>query len=149
MDMIFIASVRANEAWPIRMEIGAHVPILTAATGRAWFSALSVDERAELFDYFSRNLPREEWDRGRQALESAVRHYDRLGYCVSLGDWDKTVHACSVPIRLRDDSIYVLNCGGPAERVTADRIADELGPRLVAASREVLARLGEADVLSA
>jgi DNA-binding IclR family transcriptional regulator len=59
------------------------------------------------------------------------------------------VHTCSVPMRLRDNSIYVLNCGGPAERVTAERIAEELGPRLASAGREVMANLGESDVLSA
>ena len=149
MDMIYIASVRANESWAVRMEIGAHVPILTAATGRAWYAALVESERAEVRDYFARSLPEDEWDRGRPALDTAVRDYHRLGYCVSLGDWDEMVHACSVPMRLRDNSIYVLNCGGPAERVTAERIAEELGPRLANASREVMARLGESDVLSA
>jgi DNA-binding IclR family transcriptional regulator len=149
MDMIYLASVRATESWPIRMEIGSHVPILPAATGRAWYAALTADERVEVDDYFARTLEPADWVRGRQVLKAAVREYGALGYCASLGDWDKMVHACSVPIRLRDGSIYVLNCGGPAEIVTGERVAAELGPRLVNAGSEILTRLGENNVLSA
>jgi len=67
---------------------------------------------------------------------------------VSLGDWNTTVHACAVPMRLRDERIYVLNCGAPAEKMTAERIATELGPRMVNVARDILSRLGEDDVLS-
>ena len=148
MDMIYIASVRAKETWPIRMEIGAHVPILPSATGRAYFAALTPDERAEVIDYFERTLPEERWREVRDTLGNAADDFERTGYCVSLGDWDKTVHACSVPMRLRDGSIYVLNCGGPAEQISGDRVATELGPRLINAAREILSRLGESDVLS-
>ena len=148
MDMIYIASVRANEAWPIRMEIGSHIPILSTSTGQAWFAALCEDSRAEVLDYLEENLQPERWAKERKALDKAVRDFDRHGYCTVLGDWDKTVHACSVPMRLRDERIYVLNCGGPAEIVTKDRIDSELGPRLINASRDILARLGEDDVLS-
>jgi len=148
LDMIYIASVRANESWPIRMEIGAHVPILNSATGRAWYAVLDDDELAEVRAYFERSLPGERWRLDRKVLESAVREFRENGYCTSLGDWDKTVHACSVPIRFRDHSIYVLNCGGPAARVTAERIATELGPRLMAAANDIRSRLGEGDVMS-
>ncbi len=148
MDMIYIASVRANEAWPIRMEIGSHIPILSTSTGRAWFAALGEDSRAEVLDYLEENLPPERLAKERRALDKGVRDLEKYGYCAVLGDWDKTVHACSVPMRLRDERIYVLNCGGPAEIVTKERIAAELGPRLINASRDILARLGEDDVLS-
>jgi len=148
MDMIYIASVRANESWPVRMEIGSHIPILSTSTGRAWFAALRDDSRSEVLDYLGASLPPERWADERKALDEAVRDFKKHGYCVVLGDWDKTVHACSVPMRLRDDRIYVLNCGGPAERVTRERIATELGPRLINASRDILTRLGEDDVLS-
>ena len=148
MDMIYIASVRANEAWPIRMEIGSHIPILSTSTGQAWFAALGDDSRQEVLDYLEENLPAERWAKERRALHKATRDFEKYGYCAVLGDWDKTVHACSVPMRLRDERIYVLNCGGPAEIVTKDRIDSELGPRLINASRDILARLGEDDVLS-
>jgi DNA-binding IclR family transcriptional regulator len=148
MDMIYIASVRANEAWPIRMEIGSHIPILSTSTGRAWYAALPEHSRAEVRDYFEQNLPPERWAREQRALDKAVRDIDKRGYCIALGDWDKTVHACAVPICLRDERIYVLNCGAPAELVSRERIASELGPRLINASREILTRLGEDDVLS-
>ncbi|MEJ2257116.1 MAG: IclR family transcriptional regulator [Woeseiaceae bacterium] len=148
MDMIYIASVRASESWPIRMEIGNHIPILSTATGRAWFAALKEDSQAEVLDYFEQNLPPERWNKERRALQKAVRDFDTLGYCTALGDWNKTVHACSVPMNLRDERIYVLNCGGPAEHVTKERIADDLGPRLVNGARDILSRLGEDDVLS-
>lgn len=148
MDMIYIASVRANESWPIRMEIGAHVPMLPSATGRAYFAALTPEERAQVIDYFERTLPDDRWRNGVETLNTAADEFERTGYCVSLGDWDKTVHACSVPMRMRDGSIYVLNCGGPAEHISADRVAAELGPRLGNAARDILSRLGESDVLS-
>jgi len=148
MDMIYIASVRASESYPIRMEVGTHVPILSSATGRAWFAALSDGERQAILDYYERSVPPDAWRSDRAGLMKGVSDLAQKGYCVSLGDWDKTVHACSVPLRLRDDSIYVLNCGGPAERVTAERIDSELGVRLANAARDILARLGENDVLS-
>jgi DNA-binding IclR family transcriptional regulator len=148
MDMIYIASVRSNESWPIRMEIGAHVPILSSATGRAWFAALTPDERGEVLEHFEQLHPREFTAAERASLEAAVSDYRKHGYCVSLGDWDKTVHACSAPMRLRDDSIHVLNCGGPAQQVTAERVETELGPRLASAARNILSQLGESDVLS-
>ena len=148
MDMIYIASVRANEAWPIRMEIGSHIPILSTSTGQAWFAALCDDSRSEVLDYLEENLPPERWAKERKMLQKAARDFEKQGYCAVLGDWDRTVHACSVPMRLRDERIYVLNCGGPAEIVTKERIASELGPRLINASRDILVRLGEDDVLS-
>jgi DNA-binding IclR family transcriptional regulator len=148
MDMMYIASVRANESWPIRMEIGSHIPILSTSTGRAWFAALPAHSRREVLEYLEKNLPPGRWATERKALNRAVREFEKLGYCTALGDWDKTVHACAVPICLRDERIYVLNCGGPAEHLTKDRVASELGPHLVNAAREILTRLGEDDVLS-
>jgi len=148
MDMIYIASVRANESWPIRMEIGSHIPILSTSTGRAWYAALQDESRGEVLDYLERNLPADLFARETTALDKAVRDFATHGYCVSLGDWDKTVHACSVPMSLRDERIYVLNCGGPAEQVTKERIATDLGPRLMNAARDIRGRLGEDAVLS-
>lgn len=148
MDMIYIASVRANESWPIRMEIGSHIPILSTSTGRAWYAALREDSRREVLRYLESTLPEDRWVKERKALDKAVRDFAKHGYCVALGDWDKTVHACSVPLTLRDDRIYVLNCGAPAEHVSKERVATDLGPRLINAARDIRARLGEDDVLS-
>jgi len=148
MDMIYIASVRASESWPVRMEIGSHIPILPTATGRAWFAALPDDAREAVLDHFRRNLPAEGFADARKILDKAARDFREQGYCVSLGDWDSTVHACSVPMRLRDERIFVLNCGAPAQRLPAQRVASELGPQLVNAARDILARLGEDDVLT-
>jgi len=79
MDMIYIASVRANESWPVRMEIGSHIPILTTATGRAWYAALPPDSREEVLNYFAGSVPTERWAKERKALEKAVRDVETSG----------------------------------------------------------------------
>jgi DNA-binding IclR family transcriptional regulator len=66
-------------------------------------------------------------DKLLRGLEQGDRDYRKFGFCLSLGDWERHVHAVGVPM-----GTMALSCFGPPHEMTRARLVSEVGPRLVA-----------------
>ena len=65
------------------------------------------------------------------------------GFVVSAGDWKADVNAVGVPLGIGTGGLaFALNCGGPAFPLPKERLAGEIGPRLVATVARIRDALG-------
>ena len=114
---------------------------LIASIARA-FAILPEAERARVVEAVkkSRDTRRDAILKG---LEQGVKDFQRHGFCLSLGDWDRNVHAVGVPMPAGDGSkILALSCFGPSGEMTRARLVGEVGPRLIAIRDRVSSSLG-------
>jgi len=137
LNMVYIEHTRPPTPLSLRLDLGSWVPIATTAMGRALLAALPESQRAPLMAAIAADEP-ERWPQLRAGIERAINHYRAHGFTLSVGDWQKDVHAVGVPIMLPDNSgPLAFNCGGPAFLLDRDRLVRDLGPRLVLLARNV------------
>src|SRR3954451_3087721 len=144
LSMIYVGQSRNGLALGVQLDVGSRIPIATTAMGRAYIWALPDEERAtllrELKDHYGSR-----WSRMRDGIEQSGEMIERLGFALSVGEWQDDVHAAGVALSLNDGTgPYAFNCGAPAFRFTEDRLRSDIGPRLVAMVRNIEAALGGA-----
>jgi DNA-binding IclR family transcriptional regulator len=142
--MVFLEICQgAGQMFRISMEVGARVPHGWTAMGRAYLAALSPEEREERLAVYRRDMPRTEWQGIRDGIERAVRDYERHGFCLSVGEWNKDVWAVGTPMASREGGrILALNCSGPIFDITRQKIVQEIGPKLLELRDRVAASTG-------
>jgi DNA-binding IclR family transcriptional regulator len=142
-DMVFLEICHGHPTFQLRVEVGARVPHGMTALGRAHLAALSEQKRAEFTSAYSKLVKKDDWAKISQAFEQARNDYQKYGFCVSLGDWNKEVGAVGVPM-VSDDGARILafSCIGPARDMTRQRITNDIGPKLIGLRDRVKAKLG-------
>lgn len=126
-QMVFLEICHGSQPFGLRLGVGERVPRGTTALGRAVHAALPADERRKVAEAVKKTARGETRERLLAGLEQGVRDYERYGFCLSLGDWEKHVHAVGVPM-----GNMALSCFGPPHEMTRARLVNEVGPRLVA-----------------
>lgn len=135
--MIYVESSRGHHALTFRPDIGASLPILQSAMGRAWAAQAPATEASALLSQIQSEDPIG-WKTFGARFRRSVRDFESLGFCVSHGDWRSEVHAVAVPIRVPiDGETLVFNCGVTALQLGRRSIEVDIGPRLVAMTRAV------------
>src|ERR1700751_1322621 len=141
-SMIYFGQSRNGLTLGVQLDIGSRIPIATTAMGRAYFWALSPDERANL----SRELREHygsRWPKMRVGIERSGETVAKYGFAISAGDWEEDISAAGVALKLNDGTgTYAFNCGATAFRFTKDRLRNDIGPRLLAMVRNIEAALG-------
>jgi len=119
------------------IKIGSSVGV-ESLDGVFYFSHMSFVDRAQLF-----------WRRagaGGEKVASITKSLEDIratGYCTSIGDLRREVHAVGVPMRRNvDGEIVTFNCGVPMFILKKGQLEDDIGPRLVAMVRNIEASLG-------
>lgn len=135
--MVYVETSRGHDLSSWRPDIGAAVPMLPSAMGRAWLAAAAPDVRravlAELLGSARARAPE---------IERAVRDLQQHGFSISRGDWRPDVHAVAVPVRIEQEGeTLVFNCGVLATRLKPRALEREVGPQLVRLARAVEAEL--------
>lgn len=126
-QMVFLEICHGPQPFGLRMGVGERVPRGTTALGRAVHAALPEAERRRVVEAVRKSAKGETRERLLKGLEQGVKDYERHGFCLSLGDWEKGVHAVGVPM-----GTLALSCFGPPHEMTRARLVGEVGPRLVA-----------------
>jgi DNA-binding IclR family transcriptional regulator len=126
-QMVFLEICHGSQPFGLRMGVGERVPRGTTALGRAVHAALPAEERRKVAEGVRKATRGETRERLLQGLEQGVKDHERYGFCLSLGDWEKSVHAVGVPM-----GNMALSCFGPPHEMTRARLVNEVGPRLVA-----------------
>lgn len=141
INMIYIETIRGHDAVAFRPDIGASLPIMTSAMGRAWLAQATEQERDSVLAEIRTLFP-EQWPRNAGVAEAAGKDMARKGFCVSHGEWQQDVHAIAVPMRTRvDGEILVFNCGVLTGRLKGDTIENRFGERLMEMVRRIEAEL--------
>lgn len=141
LRMVYVETSRGHDAIAFRPDIGASLPMLASAIGRAWLAQAPADVRATVLDGL-RDAEPDDWHRHADAIPAAIADLATLGFARSAGDWLPDVHAVAVPMqRPIDGETLVFNCGVPAARMTPGKLEREMGPRLIELVAEVEALL--------
>ena len=142
MEMVLIEACRPNSSiLSPRLDVGSRAPLPTSALGRAYLAALEDGKRTQLIDSL-RLMRGPEWDRVGPGMQRSIDEAQRLGYCLSLGEFHHEINSVSVPLVGPGDEIMALNCGGAAFMFTEQRLREEFAPRLMAIAREIATDIG-------
>lgn len=141
LRMVYVETSRGHDAIAFRPDIGAALPMLASAMGRAWMAQAPADVRAAVLTGLQDTEP-DEWQRHAHAIPAAVDDLATLGYTRSAGDWMSDVHAVAVPMHHPiDGEVLIFNCGVPIARMAPGKLDGEMGPRLIELVAEVEALL--------
>jgi len=142
--MVFVESCQgAGQMFRISMDVGSRVPHGWTAMGRAYLAALPPEKREERLAFYRQDTPRRQWNEISAGIARAVRDYERYGFCLSVGEWNKDVWAVGAPMVSRDGlRILAFNCSGPIFDITRQKIITDVGPRLLALRDRVAASTG-------
>jgi len=132
LHMVYLENcvARANMI-ALRIDVGARTRIANTAMGRALLCGLPEEERDGLITRIRQATPKGEWAQIKAGIEQGARDYAEKGLCFSLGDWRENVNSIAIPLVQADHSVLAINCGGPAWQLSAEKLEQEIGPRLV------------------
>jgi DNA-binding IclR family transcriptional regulator len=141
-SMIYFGQSRNGLTLGVQLDVGSRIPIATTAMGRAYFWALSPEERTGLMRELREHYG-SRWGKMRDGIERSGETVAKYGFAISVGDWQDDISAAGVALKLNDGTgPYAFNCGAPAFRFTEDRLRNDIGPRLLAMVRNIEAALG-------
>lgn len=143
LSMVYLENIYPNtNAVVLRHRVGDHLPIATTASGRAFLCAVSDKDRDYLMEQI-RLRDQSNWPKIKAGIEQALKDFHAFGYCLSLGDYSKGVHAIAVPIKspTSGSDIMAINCGAAAFQLRRHVIEDDIGPRLVHIGRQIEERI--------
>lgn len=142
MEMVLIEACRPRSTMlSARLDVGSRAPLPNSALGRAYLSALDDGTRTQLFDSM-RLMRGPEWDSLAPAMLRAIDDAQRLGYCLSLGEFHREINSVSVPLIGPGNEIMALNAGGAGFVFPEERLRDELAPRLRAVAERIAVDIG-------
>jgi DNA-binding IclR family transcriptional regulator len=131
LNMLYVETCRSSATVTVTLDVGSQIPIATTSMGRALLCGLPEQERELLLEQIqARSGP--EWPRIRAGIDQALKDYQERGFCFSLGEWRKDVHAVATPCIPADGSrIMVFSCVGAAFQLRRHMLEDDIGPRLL------------------
>ena len=141
--MVFVDAFEGDALISLRLRAGSHVPILTSAMGKAYVATVEMSERADLLRAM-RPRHGDEWTTINAGIDQAMRDIADKGYCISLGDWQKDIHAIAAPIvDPATGIVYAVSLGGPAYLLGEHDLKENLARRLLESVRRIRSQLGE------
>jgi DNA-binding IclR family transcriptional regulator len=142
--MVFLEICQGvGQMFRISMDVGSRVPHGWTAMGRAYLAALPEAAREERLAIYRKTTPRAQWSEIQAGIERAVRDYERHGFCLSVGEWNKDVWAVGAPmISEHSGRILAFNISGPMFDVSRQKIVQDVGPRLLRLRDRVAASVG-------
>lgn len=131
LQMTYVELAHGINTVSLRLDVGARIPIQQSALGMAFLHGLPENEREFLIEAIRRNEGKG-WPKVKKRLAVAFKELDQHGFCVSLGNFERTINGVGVSVSSREGSnVYALNCSGPGFQLTEQRLREEIGPRLV------------------
>ena len=70
-------------------------------------------------------------------LGEAISQIYELGWCTSIGEWDRDLGIIAAPVLVEDHAPLVIACVGAASEFTRARVQRDLGPRLLATAAAI------------
>lgn len=142
LDMVIVEACRPRTTMLApRLDVGSRAPIANSALGRAYLWALPAEERARLIE--TMRLARgSDWAALEPPMKRALQEGDKLGYCISAGDFHREINSVSVPLVGPNGEIMALNCGTAAFVYTEDHLRKEIAPRLLKMGQALATDIG-------
>lgn len=142
LDMVLIEASRPRSTMLApRLDVGSRAPLANSALGRAYLWALPREERQSLLE--SLRLARgSDWSALEGGLMRSLKDADRLGYCISAGEFHREINSVSVPLVGPSGEVMALNCGSAAFAFSEDHLRAVVAPQLLLMAQNLAADLG-------
>jgi DNA-binding IclR family transcriptional regulator len=141
LGVVYLDTYRSASGESAPLDVGSRLPLAVSSMGRAYLGALTAEERRPLLEALRRDDP-SGWAAAKKGIDQGLRDLARLGFCFSLGDWRRDVHAVAAPLRTAGGAEpFVFSCSGPAFQMGRARLEAEIGPRLLNLVGNVRSRL--------
>ena len=145
LSILYLESCRGQSLVTLNLAAGSRIPLAVTAGGRAYLAALAPAERAGLLERL-RSLDEHAWLTIEPALRAALDEYAVTGCCSSMGDWVRQVHGIAAPLALGAGvPQMVISVAGVADLYPAEKMFNEVRPRLLDAVQAIQARIGRRD----
>jgi DNA-binding IclR family transcriptional regulator len=132
LDMIVLESYRSVESvLALNLHVGIRLGIASSPMGWALLAALPELERYYLLENVERRTPRE-WPRLRRRISEAISQVRSVGFCSSLGEWDREIGIVAAPLLVEEHAPLVVACIGSGQKMTRARVEREIGPLMLA-----------------
>jgi DNA-binding IclR family transcriptional regulator len=129
--MVYIDTYRNAASYTVQLDIGSRVPLATSSMGRAYLAAVPERVRKVVLDEIRAAEPAR-FAELRKGIEQAVRDYEERGFCTSLGEWRREVHAVASPLVSPEGAeVLVFSCSGAPFQFDREKLEAEIGPRLI------------------
>lgn len=115
---VYTAVYRNTQSVALPINVGARLPLMHTAIGRAILVGMEENAREDLIRQAVDETP-EDSERIQQGVKQGLDDYAQYGFCTGFGTWRQEVHGIAVPvISLNGDRVYGLNVGGSSFLVT-------------------------------
>lgn len=137
LSMIYLDVCRGKQTATFSLDVGSRIPIYLSSMGFAYLWAVPDKPRDFLFDAIRRRLG-SDWPGFKSQQEAAFKSLQQHGFCVAEATYDRAINGVGVPLSLQGGTeVYAVSCSAPTFQMSADRLRDEIGPRLVALSAAI------------
>jgi len=141
LNMVYVETCRSGNSVTLP-DIGTAVPIAQSVIGRAFLAACNPPEREAMLNQMKVKEP-EMLRKFKPQIDKGLEDIRGRGFCTSLGELRREVHAVGAPMRRTvDNEIVAFNCGVQPFLLKKGQLDDDIGPRLVAMVRNIEAALG-------
>lgn len=137
----YLDLARRPEAIVLNLDVGALVPVLQTAIGRAYLSALSEPRRAA-FLRRARSADPALCDEQAPLLAIEMGRFAAEGYVTSFGCWWPELNAVATTIRFAEDGDpLLLSISGLSSALTPEKVHSEYAAALVNSARVIEGRM--------
>jgi DNA-binding IclR family transcriptional regulator len=141
-QMVYVETARSTDNLVVTPDIGAALPMLTTAIGKAWLCRAPADLRDPVLNRLRLQDP-DGFARAAPGLAQAREDLERLGYCTNRAEWRHDVFGFAVPLcKPVDSQWFVINSGIRARPGSFHSIEKFAAPRLVTLAHNLEVQLG-------
>ena len=142
LSMLYLETFRGQSLVTLNLSVGSRIPLAVTAGGRAYLAGLPAPERANLLERL-RSLDEHAWLTLEPKIQASLDEYAETGCCSSLGDWVRQIHGLAVPLALGPGvPLMALSIAGVADLYPAEKMINEIRPKLLALARAIEAQAG-------
>lgn len=143
-EIVYIERFKRTELITANIHVGSRLPAYSTSMGKVLLACLEPSELEALLNTIPLAATGPNTITERAVLEQELAAVRRRGY--ALQDEELVAGLRSVAVPIRDGSgrvVAAINVAVPVQRVTVERLAEEILPRLSAAAAAVSAALGQ------
>jgi DNA-binding IclR family transcriptional regulator len=142
LSVLYLETFRGQSLVTLNLNVGSRIPLAVTAGGRAYLAGLPAPERANLLERL-RSLDEHAWLTLEPKIQASLNEYADTGCCSSLGDWVRQIHGLAVPLALGPGvPLMAVSIAGVADLYPADKMMNEIRPKLLALARAIEAQAG-------
>lgn len=142
LSVLYLETFRGQSLVTLNLNVGSRIPLAVTAGGRAYLAGLPAPERANLLERL-RSLDENAWLTLEPKIQASLNEYADTGCCSSLGDWVRQIHGLAVPLALGPGvPLMAVSIAGVADLYPADKMMNEIRPKLLALARAIEAQAG-------